>query len=123
MKEENQEYVYDFYAQKLSDIAGVPLNYLLQLRDMGLLNQRAARNLMIKYDYKTLRQDPLIPKNIAINRIATLYNFSTTLVSDVLRTSFRKPRYCKRCGKPIQHGKFNEQNGLCDICASKEIKI
>ena len=43
--------IYDLYAQKISDITNIPYPYIIVLRDNGLLNQKEARDKLIRYDY------------------------------------------------------------------------
>ena len=43
--------IYDLYAQKISDITNIPYPYIIALRDNGLLNQKEARDKLIRHDY------------------------------------------------------------------------
>ena len=43
--------IYDLYAQKISDITNIQYPYIIVLRDNGLLNQKEARDKLIRYDY------------------------------------------------------------------------
>ena len=42
--------IYDLYAQKISDITNIPYPYIIALRDNGLLNQKEARDKLIRHD-------------------------------------------------------------------------
>ena len=43
--------IYDLYARKISDITNIPYPYIIALRDNGLLNQKEARDKLIRHDY------------------------------------------------------------------------
>jgi hypothetical protein len=45
---------HDLYIQKIADVTHIPFSYILQMRDMGIMDQRAARNMLIKHDYTKL---------------------------------------------------------------------
>ena len=46
--------IFDSYAQKVSDESGVSYVDIVKLRDMGLLDEQAVRDLLIRHDFDSL---------------------------------------------------------------------
>ena len=58
--------IYDLYAQKISDITNIPYPYIIALRDNGLLNQKEARDKLIRHDYWKLMKTNKFTHNLMV---------------------------------------------------------
>jgi hypothetical protein len=84
--------------KNISSIEAAPLNinellsnpYFLKLKNYGLIDEIALRNLIIKYEYRILRND--LPLGEAIYRLSQKYSRSESAINTILfRIRTRKP--------------------------------
>ena len=66
--------IYDLYAQKISDITNIPYPYIIVLRDNGLLNQKEARDKLIRYDYWKLMKTNKFTHNQILEKLSGIYD-------------------------------------------------
>ena len=66
--------IYDLYAQKISDITNIPYPYIIALRDNGLLNQKEARDKLIRHDYWKLMKTNIFTHNQILHLISSFFN-------------------------------------------------
>ena len=104
------------FAQKVANIVGVPLEKVLEMRDIGIIDNRKCRDILVRKDYVTLRRRKMYTRNQIINRLSKLYNISENTILYVIRNKPGYVYYCKRCGAKITQAKFINNSGLCDKC-------
>ena len=66
--------IYDLYAQKISDITNIPYPYIIELRDNGLLNQKEARDKLIRHDYWKLMKTNKFTHNQILEKLSGIYD-------------------------------------------------
>jgi len=115
--------IYDEYAQKVSDIIQIPLSYVLQLRDKGLLHEKAVRDLLIKNDYIKLTKTKKLTKNQILEKLAGIYNVDKRKVQAVATTKYKSLYYCSKCGSQVSKQEHIRNDGICDKCFSQLINI
>lgn len=115
--------IYDEYAQKVSDIIQIPLSYVLQLRDKGLLHEKAVRDLLIKDDYIKLTKTKKFTKNQILEKLAGIYNVDKRKVQTVAATKHKSLHYCSKCGSQVSKLEYLRNDGICDKCFSQLINI
>lgn len=113
----------DLYAQKASDQSGVPVEYILKLRDRGWLDQMAIRNALIQYDYWTLAKTGRFKESQLLAKLADLYNLAQTTIVQITRIKQKRLYFCTKCGCEISKRKYDQNQRLCDKCFSKRIII
>ena len=114
----------DKHLHKLSLITGMPLEQITKLSAMSLIDESKAMDLLIKYDWNLLRKNP--SKYTAEQRISALeneYNVSVAKIRGAIYTKPKKVYYCYGCGQVISRVIFKRNNGLCDHCVVKSIKL
>ena len=117
----NNFYVEGLYIQKIADISGVPVNYVLKLRDKQLLNERAVRDMLIRYDCYALLKTEKFTDMQVYSKLAGIYNLSSAQVQRVIKMKSKRVFYCKHCGREITRKEFNRNGGMCDKCKSQLI--
>ena len=110
--------------KKLSVIADLPLEEVTKLSAMGLIDGERALELLMQYDWRLLmRNDCNYTAQQRIGALMNEYNVSESRV----RLSVYKKRtmdyYCRECGHVITKKEHSRNNGLCDKCTIKHIKI
>ena len=106
--------IYDLYAQKISDITNIPYPYIIVLRDNGLLNQKEARDKLIRHDYWKLMKTNKFTHNQILNKRKILY---------AIKVKPKRVYYCRQCGLQLSKVKYMRNDGICDKCISKQIKL
>ena len=105
--------IFDSYAQKVSDESGVSYVDIVKLRDMGLLDEQAVRDLLIRHDFDSL----LKTKKLTDMQIYAKLSGDYSLGIQQLQYMY----YCVCCGTPISRVKFARNQGQCDKCLSNNI--
>ena len=82
--------IYDLYAQKISDITNIPYPYIIALRDNGLLNQKEARDKLIRHDYWKLMKTNKFTHNQILEKLSGIYDVNVGNVD----SSYRKSNTC-----------------------------
>lgn len=99
--------IYDLYAQKISDITNIPYPYIIALRDNGLLNQKEARDKLIRHDYWKLMKTNKFTHNQILEKLSGIYdvnkrkilyaikvNPSAYIIVGNVDSSYRKSNTC-----------------------------
>jgi len=109
------------YAQKIADISGVPVEYIVKLRDRQLLDEQEVRNMLIRYDCNALLKTKKLSDRQVYDTIAGIYNMSYSQVMRIIKMKSKRIFYCKRCGQEISKSEFKRNNGMCGRCLSQSI--
>lgn len=115
--------IYDLYAQKIADVTHIPYPYIIALRDNGLLNQKEARDKLIRHDYWNLVKTNKFTKNQIIEKLAGLYDVEKRKIIYVIKNKPKHVCYCRQCGVQMMRKKYIQNNGLCDRCISHQINL
>lgn len=109
---------------RVSAITKLPLEKLVELDSLGLLSHSGVVSLVIRKDWKRLvaRQENYTNEQI-VKALMNEYNVTSSFVSSSVKAKRKMPYYCKECGKEIGFTEFNRNNGLCEHCTIKSIKI
>lgn len=111
------------YAQKIADISGVPVEYIIKLRDRQLLDEQEARNMLIRYDCNALLKTRKYTDREIYDIVAGIYNMSYSQVMRIIKMKSKRIFYCKRCGLEISKSEFKRNNGVCGRCMSQSIIV
>lgn len=119
----NDFYIENLYAQKIADISGVPVEYVIKLRDRQLLDEQEARNMLIRYDCNALMKTRKYTDREVFDIVAGIYNISYSQVTRIIKMKSKRIFYCKRCGLEISKTEFKRNDGMCARCVSQSIKV
>ena len=109
---------------RISGITGIPLEKVVELDSLGLLSHSGAVSLVIRRDWKRLvhRKERYTHEQI-VKALMNEYNVTESFVTSSIKAKRRMPYYCKECGAEIGYIAYNRNNGLCDDCVVKSIRI
>lgn len=109
--------------EKLAGITGVSVTDLTKLNDMRLINEPHAVDLLIRNDYKRLLSSTTYSVRQIISALASHYYVPTSRVTQAMYLKRQKEDICKACGRPVSKSVLKKNNGLCNECCVKSIKI
>jgi hypothetical protein len=115
--------IYGMFAQKLADITNVPLSCIESLRDCGVLNEKEARDKLIRSDYWALVKTKKFTHNQILEKLSGIYDVDKQKVQKVVKVKPKKIYHCKICGSQMRKSDYIRNDGICDRCISKSIKI
>lgn len=115
--------IYDLFAQKISDITHIPYPYIIALRDNGLMNQKEARDKLIRHDYRQLMRTKKFTHNQIVEKLCGIYDVNKRKVLSIIKAKSKHVFYCRQCGSSILKTKYAQNDGVCDRCISKQIKM
>lgn len=115
--------IFDEYAQKIADIIRVPLPYVLQIRDQGLLNNKAVRDLLIKNDYIRLTKTKKFTRNQILEKLSGIYDVDKRKIQTVASTKYKNLYFCSKCGSQVSKLEHLRNDGQCDRCYSQLINL
>ena len=119
----NDFYIEGLYAQKVADISGVPVEYIIKMRDEQFLDEQEVRNALIRYDCHALLQTRKFTERQIYDRLAGIYNISSVQVQRIIKMKSKRIFYCKQCGHEISKAEFKRNGGMCDRCISQSIIV
>lgn len=110
--------------KKLAVITELPLEEVTKLSAMGLIDANRAVELLMQYDWKLLmRNDTQYTAQQRICAIMNEYNATEHRVREAVYKKRSMPYYCRECGHVIIKRVYDRNNGLCDKCVIKSIKL
>ena len=118
-----EQQIYDLYAQKISDITNIPYPYIIALRDNGLLNQKEARDKLIRHDYWKLMKTNKFTHNQILEKLSGIYDVNKRKILYAIKVKPKRVYYCRQCGLQLSKVKYMRNDGICDKCISKQIKL
>jgi hypothetical protein len=95
--------IYDLYAQKLSDITNIPYPYIISLRDNGLLDQKEARDKLIRHDYWKLVKTNKFTHNQILEKLSGIYDVNKRKILYAIKVKPKRIYYCRQCGLQAQY--------------------
>ena len=108
---------------KLSRIIDMPIEILVKLHSMSLIDEIDARNLLIISDWKKLKQSKKYNTSQIIAALSNEYQVSDTTIESVIYAKKKLLYWCKKCEKRISKGEFQRNNGICDKCVVNSIEL
>ncbi len=117
----NSLQIFDSYAQKVSDESGVSYVDIVKLRDMGLLDEQAVRDLLIRHDFDALLKTKKLTDMQIYAKLSGDYELGIQQLQYIINKKRKKMYYCTCCGRPISRVKFARNEGQCDKCLSNNI--
>ncbi len=112
----------DKHLQKFSQVSGTPIENLINLSAMGVLNELKCIEFLIRYDYKSMSKQYSVDHKL--QALAYEYGYSEAHIKKIVTNSRTKTEYfCKGCGRKITGAIARRNNGLCDPCVVKSIKL
>ena len=119
----NDFYIEGLYLQKVADISGVPVEYVVKMSDRQLLDEKEVRNMLIRYDCHALLLTHKFTERQIYERIAGIYNITPIRVKNIIQMRTKRIFYCKKCGHEILQSEHKRNNGMCDRCKTQSIII
>lgn len=110
--------------KKLSVVTGLPLEEVVHLNSMGLIDCDRAVELLMKYDWKILLNNASqYSAQQRIEAIMNEYNVTEHRVRESVYGNRSMDYYCKECGRKITKAERLKNNGFCHNCTVKQIKL
>nr|DAD87535.1 MAG TPA: DNA-directed RNA polymerase [Siphoviridae sp. ctAUQ2] len=119
----NDFYIEGLYVQKVADISGIPVEYVVKMRDRQLLDEQEVRNMLIRYDCHALLLTQKFTERQVYDRLAGIYNISSSQVQRIIKMKSKRIFYCMQCGHEITKAEFKRNGGMCDRCKSQSIIV
>jgi hypothetical protein len=113
----------DKHLYKLSTITGIQLPDLVSLDAMGILDTARCLQFLVKYDWKILSKTKRYTADQKIQALCNEYNYSASHMRELVYKHNRIAYYCKDCGHEISKLISKQNDGLCDKCVVKSIKL
>lgn len=114
---DGQKYVVeDIYAQKLSDICNIPAEYIYALRDNGLMNQKEARNKLIRHDFRIMVDMKKYTQEQIFGSLSDTYGVSISYVKNLVSQNNVIYRYCRECGRKLTLSEIRTNTYWCNYC-------
>lgn len=117
------KYLTEKHLIRISAITKLPLEKLVELDSMGLLSHSGIISLAIRRDWKRLVHKECYSNDQIIQALMNEYNVKRSFVVSAVKTKRKLPHYCRECGEEIGATEFTRNNGLCNHCVIKNIKI
>jgi predicted RNA-binding Zn-ribbon protein involved in translation (DUF1610 family) len=108
---------------KLSDILQLPAEMLQKLEAMSLLNIPECRNLLILTDWRLLKKNKEYTTFQIVEALSGEYQISESTVEKIIYAKKKSQYWCEKCGKRISKSESLRNDGICDKCIVKSIKI
>ena len=119
----NDFFIEGLYLQKVADVSGIPVEYVAKMRDMQLLDEYEVRNMLLRHDCHALLMTQKFTDKQVYERLAGIYNISTTYVQRIIKMNPKRIFYCKQCGHEITKPEAKRNDGMCDRCKSQSIIV
>lgn len=108
---------------KLSAITQIPGQSLELLSSMKLLDVPTSTDLLILNDWKALKKTKQYTTSQIIQALISEYNVSKSKVQSAIYKKKTMVHYCDECGKRIPKSEHVRNNGKCDLCVAKSIRL
>lgn len=118
-----KEKIYDLFAQKVADITGIPYPYIIQFRDMGMMDQTEVRNILVRYDYWKLYKSQKLTNPQILVKLSGIYGINVQTIKSIIKNRTKKLCYCTQCGDSMPKKKYVLNEGVCDKCIAKTIEL
>lgn len=104
------------HALLLADALGFDRNIITLLNEKNLLNYPVAISLLVKQDYKTIKEEGNT-RNVEIIRLLSgKYNRSVSTIEQIVYTKTKPKAGCKGCGKRLSKNSLSKNDGYCRTC-------
>ena len=108
---------------KLSVLLDIPEDILVRMHSMGIINESAAVDKLIVYEFYRLKRTKLYKSKEIAEALSREYDVSK---GKVLNAAYKKKtpsRHCRICGKPISKHREVTYDCLCENCVIDSIKL
>ena len=110
--------------KKLAVITDLPLEEVVKLNSMGLIDCDRAVALLMKYDWKLLLSNAsAYSAQQRVEAIMNEYNVTEHRVRETVYGNRSMEYYCKECGRKITKTESLKNRGYCHKCTVKQIKL
>jgi formylmethanofuran dehydrogenase subunit E len=108
---------------KLANILQLPVEMLQKLEAMNLLNIPECRNLLILTDWRLLKKNKEYTTFQITEALSNEYQISESTVEKIIYAKKKSQYWCEECRKRISKSESLRNEGVCDKCIVKSIKI
>ena len=107
---------------KLSTALDVPYETLQKLYSMQMLHEPTVFNVLIKDDYKRIKNMAKYKPGQIMLAIANKYDVTIERVRNAIYSKHRRWYYCTEC-KRISHREYMRGDSRCESCVAKSIEV
>lgn len=111
------------HISKLAVATGVPEAEVMKLHSLELIDEPRAIDLLIKYDYKRVKARNMYTVKQIVMALKEEYDVPATRVTKAMYSTRRRTNICQCCGREVGKAELRRNNGKCDICRAKMIKL
>lgn len=109
--------------QKLSKETGVSQYDIQKLYSMGIMKDAPLRDLLIRHDFRAVRQKGRYRPSQIVTRLMLFYHVPRSRVLTAIYQRHSRNYYCEECGKLIRKCEYMRNAGICDDCVAKTIEL
>lgn len=109
--------------QKLSQETGVLQYDIQKLYSMGIMKDGPLMDLLIRHDFKAVRQKGKYRPSQIVTRLTMFYHVSRERVLAAIYQTRASNYFCEECGKLIRKAEYMRNAGICDDCVAKTIEL
>lgn len=115
--------IQDKELQKLSQATGVALADIQKLYAYGVIDEVKTIDKLIKVDFRRLKASGKYMIKQIVAALAEEYQVSKTRITSVSYGKKITETVCTKCGRRIGKAEYKRNNGQCDECVIKSIKV
>lgn len=109
--------------EKLSHVTGVAMMDIQKLYTFGVIDEVKVIDRLIKFDFWRLRASGRYMIKQIVAALSEEYQVAKTRVTAVAYSKKITETVCTKCGRRIKKAEFKRNNGQCDECIIKSIKV
>lgn len=107
---------------KYAEISNIPIEHLVSLNNMDVLNVVNIHAVLIKNEYKKLLDENKYTGKQIMEALGEQYGISRYHVETIIYDKIKPTScVCSKCGSEISKYKFSKNKGVCDKCIVAEI--
>lgn len=107
--------------EKLSVLLNIPEDMLMRIHSMGLINESAAVNKLIIYEFYRLKRTKLYKSKEIAEALSREYDVSKGKVLNAAYKKHTPNSHCRICGRPISKHRQAVHDCLCENCVIDSI--
>lgn len=108
---------------KLAEVLNVPVEELVKLDGLGLLNTTETKCILAERDWKILKKQRRYQSGHIIEALSREYLLTISQVESAVYGKKQFKYYCKECGTNISAALNKKNGGVCNRCIVQSIKI
>jgi len=111
------------HISKLAVAAGVPEADVMKLHSLGLIDEPRAIDFLIKSDFRRVKARNQYTVKQIVMALKEEYDVPASRVTQAMYSTRRHTNICQCCGREVGKAELRRNNGRCDVCRAKMIKL